>query len=186
MNEKERNQAAKIGALWTKLSEKGTWFETADADGVWTMAESQRPSKNSSLDHWRVAEVPVKIIELSCIVGSHILCEFKNADDDSWRRIDFLTDVRTGGEFSSSRGELWDQCRIMQGYWNVPQGGNVNFPEGLMIDVRMRRDNVAQNSCRRIRTDESFTDICHKMVQGYSIASFKIVGTVGGYKYDNS
>ena len=173
MNQQEKEQALDLSALYKELAEQGTWFEF-NVYSEWTRA-NEPPNYHSDLDRWRVAEKQDKIIDMSCLVGSNVDCEFGVEQ----HRISKLESITDSGFYSKNEG-FWTTCRVRQDHWHSWQGGECPLPEGLEIKVIFRDSSKSEVFTTYL---ESQWDWKH-MPNKHDIISFKVLGTAEGWKYE--
>ena len=119
-----------------------------------------------------------KIIDLSKMVGSDILCEFSNSGNQ-WS-INKLTEIdEDQGYYYYDSYDYFYKCRIMQDHFHSWQGGECPLPEGLIVEIRYI-DHL----------DGEYTEIEEKIVKNYQmidwsmVIAFKVLGAADGYCYE--
>lgn len=122
-----------------------------------------------------------KVIDLSCIVGSGIDCEFRH-DGESWAfgqliRIERDRKFRNG--YLNKYGAIWGKCRIRQSphvhFWGG--GDKCPLPEGLEFKIYFRdggNRTVENELLLRWRHTGAVEDII----------GFEILGTAPGWRYE--
>ena len=177
MTNKEKEQALRLSELYKELAEKGTKFEYNRSKEGWSK-HLTGPSMDSNLEYWRVAEKQDKIIDMSCLVGSDILCEFFITHNQAV--IDRLIEIREDkpNKFVTD-DDVYDNCRVMQNYWHSWQGGDNPLPEGLEVEVLLKEGTVQSGY-----TTETYSwNWCNDMTD---IIAFRVLGTTKGWKYENN
>jgi len=181
MNEQEINQAKRLGSLYAELAEQGTWFEWFDSiDNGWIKV-TPNPTTSNDLSQWRVAEKQDKIIDMSCLVGSDIDCEFYSNVDDEWK-ISKLTKMHNQGfQYLDSTNSYKSKCRVRQDHWHSWQGGDkCPLPEGLDCKFKFRGLHDAEGYSHSVNSDNSWQHTDSDL----DIIAFKVLGIAEGYKYE--
>ena len=77
----------------------------------------------------------LKKIDLLCLVGSGVLCEFGN----TYKIIGALTSITGGSRLrykSPSDDGFHDNCRPLFNYWHHHDGGECHIPDGFVVDIK--------------------------------------------------
>ena len=117
-----------------------------------------------------------KIIDMSCLIGSDILCEFFITHNQAV--IDRLIEIREDkpNKFVTD-DDVYDNCRVMQNYWHSWQGGDNPLPEGLEVEVLLKEGTVQSGY-----TTETYSwNWCNDMTD---IIAFRVTGVLKEFKYD--
>ena len=165
-----------------KAKELSDWYlELSQNDnGIETIAALDSPNMSSNLDMYRInPPKPVKkVIDLSCIVGSDIDCEFENYAG-IWV-ISNLKEISNDSvlEYRGNLGYLADKCRIRQGKWMSWQGGDKPIPEGLNVQFRM----IDSGELTGYITP--YYQKGAPVIDWNEVIAFKVIGPAEGFKYE--
>ena len=192
MNAKEKEQALAISALYGELAEQGTWFEYSRYEKSSFKATECSPSIGSKLNCWRVAEKQDKIVDMSCLVGSDVDCEFTNLVDFDIQPYHTAVGCLTGFDNSTNKNyaihndvNTYRQCRVRQDHWHSWQGGGeCPLPEGLLIQLKFGKEQAYDSETRAEYSGERFNKVWRLTTTDYRIVAFKVIGTAEGWKYE--
>jgi hypothetical protein len=169
-------QAKRLGELYLELAEKDTWLEFNFMDTYGWGKTYNTPSIASDLDRWRIAEKPVKKIDMSCLDGSDIDMEFGNNNSLGFASIGKLYNIETNTEtrysIPNSKGHF-TQCRVRQDHWHSWRGGDCPLPKGLIIGY-----SEYKHSRRWVNHCTSYTNL-----DWSEIYEFKVFGVADGWEY---
>ena len=122
--------------------------EFKDGGGRWSVSNGG-PHLASEVSSWRWS-AQKKVVDMSCLVGSGILCEFTN----SFARVSkgspplgFLEKLHTdqGAPFEDDGACNWQFCAPKMDYWHSWQGGDeCPLPEGVRYKVMLREGSILE------------------------------------------
>lgn len=143
-----------------------------------------RDPSNDVIERYFVKEVEHKqIVDLSKIVGSHVLCEFSD-NGGSWMigKLDRTCLANPG--FRESSGYIFEHCRIYQGWQAWVEPGDCPLPKGVAYEV-MVADSIqgkAVTDFRKINLES--TGPCWRWEKTrVQIVAYKPTGLLPNYRY---
>lgn len=132
------------------------------------------PLNQSCVAKFKKIKPAKKVIDLSCIVGSGIDCEFSD-DGNTWV-IDQLN-YETDDCYKDNDNISWVFCRIRQSphvhFWKG--GDKCPLPEGLTVSLRV----LAATGVINKYTLEDYNDFEWRKIVG-----FEILGPAEGWRYE--
>jgi hypothetical protein len=129
-----------LAEFYCQAAEGGVVQESYELlNGNWSWDNSgSGPAPDSDLDDWRI-KPELKVIDLSPLIGSGILCEFWT-NQDSRKRVDFLEsiDVVVGRKFFRREGAgEYLNCTPMMNHPNYWRGESDKCPVPEGFEVRL-------------------------------------------------
>lgn len=115
-----------------------------------------------------------KIIDLSKLVGSDVLCQFKDNIDDDWEEI--YAPVKGGNtddRYRDGEGSHWDKCRVAYNIWQPHMTDEQPIPDGYMVELMY-------NGGIKTEALESSGWAWAEM----DIKAYRVVGVADGYKHE--
>lgn len=126
---------------------------------------------------WRTVPKP-KVIDLSCLVGSDVLCEFWTHPEKKDLFRGYLMDITTSvGLYGADNAQQYMYCQpaTMVQAW---QGGECPLPEGVEVMIFSRNMGERITAANSESIDWKFTDgaYCER-----DIMQYQVTGTQEGY-----
>jgi hypothetical protein len=123
----------------------------------------------------------LKKIDLSCLVGSGVLCEFGPNQDT----VGYLMSIN-GSSHNRNCGpnsfESFEYCRPLFNHWHHHTGGECPIPDGFVVEVRFISDDEITQDENVDSYTRSAQNGMWKHTADYKIIAYRITGTAEGWE----
>ena len=122
----------------------------------------------------------MKKIDLSCIVGSQVLCEFSEGRNyDDWNIVDFLESIDDYGAYHAVNCcAEYKRCSIKRDIWFANPNGKLVLPDGLNLDLTLR------GGIEMTGISDEFSFTFDKESPEVDIIAVKVTDVAEGWSYE--
>lgn len=189
IDKEELKNIAILADMLKQYSEGGKKFQVyhrfgKDIDSpTWIDAEpGNYPTVDSSLDCWRLVDIPLKKIDMLKLIDSKILMKFENPNSDYFS-YGFLASIRSNlMRYKCTGGLYHTSCIPYYLFWNMNIYEKCPIPEGITYEVMLRDGAIVSSSDREIDSVE--WDCMSQGSAMHDVIGVRLIGIENGWSFE--